>query len=174
MLYFKDILLSAVHIQGLNNSRVDLSLRHFNDRIEVSPSCRFCVAYSLTYWVFLIPRGPVHARRDNIPCSLMITPLWPSQSWYPTMLGMWITFLILLPRWLNQLLRRHKKSITSTTRSTPVRLLDCIREQFNGQEISPWCTDVISQSWSTGTEKQCNLARRALCSCYSLKSPDIF
>ena len=53
MLYFKDILLSAVHIPGLNNSRVDLSLRHFNDRIEVSPSCRFCMAYSLTYWVLL-------------------------------------------------------------------------------------------------------------------------
>ena len=83
MLYFKDILLSAVHIPGLNNSRVALSLRHFNDRIEVSPSCRFCVANSLTSWVFLIPRGPVHARRDNIPCSLMITPLWPSPVMVP-------------------------------------------------------------------------------------------
>ena len=74
-----------------------------------------------------------------------------------------ITCLILLPRWLKQLIQRHKKSITSTTRSTPVRLVECIREQFNDQEISAWSTEVISQSWSTATVKQYNPARRALC-----------
>ena len=67
-----------------------------------------------------------------------------------------------------------QNTITSTTRSTPGRLLDCIREQLNGQESSNGSTEVISESCSTGIEKPCNPVRRALCSCCSLKSPDIF
>ena len=38
MLYFKHILLSAVHIPGLDNNKLDLTLSYFNDRNEFHPA----------------------------------------------------------------------------------------------------------------------------------------
>lgn len=75
-----------------------------------------CDAFSLDWSNFepyafppfsLIPRVLTYLRLHSVQKFLLVTPVWPSQAWYPAVLRMLIDRPILLPRWPNLLQLPH-------------------------------------------------------------------
>ena len=84
------------------------------------PAAFACDAFSLSWRHFkayafppfcLIPRVLVHVKRGKPRRILLVAPVWPSQSWYPTLLEMSVDRPILLPRWPNLLELRHNHQL---------------------------------------------------------------
>ena len=75
-------------------SRLNAKVPRF-ESCSPDPSAFACDAFSLIWKDFnayafpsfsLIPRVLVHLKRDKVQRALIITPVRPSQSWYPTLL----------------------------------------------------------------------------------------
>ena len=108
----------------------------------------------------------VPARCKNA-CAIVKSAL----SWYLALLEMSVDRPILLPRWPNllELCHSHQLHLLRGKLQLAAWILSGESSQI---EAFPW--GLLKSSWSSGTSKQCNTARKASCRWCSERSSDPF
>ena len=101
----------------------------------------------------LLPRVLAKIHQDKV-IVLLITPVWPTLSWYPLLLQLSTVQPILLPR-LEQSSESPSQPRTAPAETqTELGGLDFIRKTLSSKGFSKQAIDIICASWTASTEKQ--------------------
>ena len=89
---------------------------------------------------------------------ILVTPLWPTQAWYPSILHMSIAPPVLLP-WTPTSLRSLRAITPSSGQSHPsTSCVACVRQSLQAQGISGNAAKLIVAAWRPGTYSVYNSA----------------
>ena len=102
--------------------------------------------------------------------GILIVPMWTTQPWFTILLNLLTDNLLALPQTDSLLFLPHSNAIHPLSRR--LQLMACkVSGSPSSRDISSKATNIILQSWSTGTQKQYNIKKwHEFCSKWEVNS----